>query len=253
MSDSKFIIFAPFWNNFEWVKASLNHIDYWDYDELYLGNGCWDKKYPAESNDGTYEILKEYQSTRENVWIVDNIRDGEYRENQRNTCKLILELAQAKPNDWFMYSASDFYCFKNAIDVYKNLMENSSMDYPIFEIWNFFNSITHYYLHKTKSAMNLPHRIVEGAGFRDTCDITVNGKHYHQSPKTTGLKVPTIGMHYEGIHSPERLVQKYGVGDRKSPEVWNNGIKLKNRKIWTGAHPSFAISVLKDKFLYEEI
>jgi len=253
MSRGKFIIFYPCWNDIDWIEASLSQIEYWVPDELYLCEGCWDNKYPARSTDGTREFIEEYQKNHDNVWIVDNIRDGKYRDNQVSTCKLILTLSEAKPNDWIMYNASDVFYFKYTIDMYKNLMENSSMDYPIFEIWNFWDSITKYYPHKTKQAMNLPHRVLKGTAFRDTCDITVNGKHYHESNKAMGIKVPTIAMHYEGFREPERLKQKYNVGDRQSPVKWNNGVKLKKTKVWNGDHPEFAIPVLKQKCFYEEI
>jgi glycosyltransferase involved in cell wall biosynthesis len=253
MSRSKLIVFFPTWNNIEWLDSAFAHIEYWNPDQLYICEGAWDKKYPARSTDGTREYVEKYQHDKENVWIVDNIRDGKYRENQRSTCNLILRLSEAKPGDWIMYVAADCYFFKNAIDKYRELMEKENFDYPVWEVWNFWDSVTKYYPHRTKQQMNLPHRVKKGTHFTGTCHISLNGKKYHEHDNCTPFQVPQIGFHYEGIHNEERLEQKYNVGDRQSPVVWNNGIKLKQRNNWDGSHPSFAVPVLKEKFFYEEI
>ncbi len=237
----------------DWLEASLNHLLYWEPDEIYLCEGCWDSKYPRQSTDGTFEYLMEWKNGPDNAWVIENRQDGSYRENQAATCNQVRRLANLEPGDWIMYHACDAFYYKHAIDVYKNLMENADFDYPIFDIWNFWDSVNKYYLHRTKQAMNLPHRIIKGAEFVPTCDLTVGGKHYHESNKAMGLQVPMVEFHYEGFRNPDRLKQKYGVGDRKSPTEWNNGIKLKNRKVWNGAHPSFAVPVLKEKFFYETL
>jgi hypothetical protein len=250
---SRFVIMSMFWNDMDWIEASLEHVEYWKPDMHFICEGAWDRKFPARSTDGTREYIEEYQKKHDNVYIVDNIRDGKYRENQANTCNLVLRTADLKPNDWLMYNACDLYYFKVAIDMYKKMMETIDFDYPIFNLWNFWDSIELYYLHRTKQAMNLPHRIVKGARFFGTCDLSVDGKHYHDSKKCKAFQVPTIGFHYEGFREDDRLKDKYNVGDRKSPLIWNGGVKLKRRHVYKGEHPEFAIPVLKKKFFYEEI
>jgi hypothetical protein len=250
---SKFVIMSFFWNDMDWIEQSLKQAEYWEPDEHYICEGCWDRRYPARSIDGTREYIEAYQKEHDNIYVVDNVRDGKYRQNQANTCNLVLRTADLKPGDWLMYNACDVFYFKAAIDRYKDMMENWEFDYPVFDIWNFWDDIELYYLHRTKQAMNLPHRIVKGARFFGTCDLSVNGKHYHESGKCKPFQVPTIAFHYEGFRDQARLKQKYGVGDRKSPITWNNGIKLKRRHKYTGQHPEFAIPVLKQKFFYEEL
>ena len=236
-----------------WIEASIAQIEYWEPDEIYFLQGCWDTKYPANSTDGTYEYIKEYQKTHEKVWIIDNYRDNTYRENQANTLNLALRIACAEAGDWIMYHASDVFYFKYDIDRYKRYMNIGAFDYPIYSIWNFWDCINKYYPHRTKQAPNLPQRVIKGAKFVPTCQLTIDGKLYYQSAKAKGMKVPTVQFHYEGIRDEERLHQKYDVGDRQSPVKWNNGIKLKKRTKYTGAHPEFAVPVLKQRFFYEEI
>jgi hypothetical protein len=249
----KFIIMSMFWNDSDWLQASLDHVEYWEPDEHYICEGAWSKKYPARSTDGTREYIEAYQKTHKNVYIVDNIRDGKYRQNQASTCNLVLRTADLKPGDFIMYNACDLYYFKAAIERYRDMMERIDFDYPVFDIWNFWNSIEKYFLHRTKQAMNLPHRIVKGAKFIGTDHISVDGKRYDESKKCKRFQVPTIAFHYEGFREPDRIMQKYSVGDRQSPVNWNNGIKLRKTHKYTGAHPEFAVPVLKEKFFFEEI
>lgn len=249
----KFVIFACYWNDMYWLEASLEHLLYWEPDEIYLAEGCWDSKYPERSTDGTRKHLEEWAKGRDNTFIIDNKQTHKYRENQAETCNAVLQTSELKAGDWIMYHASDVFYFKYDIDRYKRYMNIGSFDYPIYSIWNFWDSITEYYPHRTKQAPNLPQKVIKGAKFVPTCQLTIGGKLYYQSNQARGMKVPTIQFHYEGLREEERLRQKYGVGDRQSPVTWKNGIKLKKRTKYTGGHPEFAIPVLKQRCFYEEI
>ena len=244
----KFVVFACYWNdNGDWLEASLKQVLYWKPDEIYLCEGCFDKNYPARSTDGTREYLEKWAKDKDSVWIVDNIRDGKYRENQANTCNLVLRLADIKTGDWIMRVDCDAFYFKHDIDVYRNLMTINNFDYPIYSIWNFWNCIDKYYPHRNKNMARLPYRYIKQAKFMPTWLLTLNGKSYHESNKTTATKLSMAEFHYEGLRDKERLHQKYDVGDRTSPTKWKNGVKLKKRTVYKGRHPEFAIPVLEEK------
>ena len=245
---SRLIIFAPVWNDMDWLEAMISQVEYWNPDELYLLEGCWDTKFPARSTDGTREYIMDYKNKRPHTYVVDNIRAQGYRENQCMTCNLILELSKAEKGDWIMYQSCDFFLLKNHINRYKKLMKDTNMDYPIHEIWNFWDTPNKYYPRWNDQSPNLPYRIVKGMKFIPTCHPAINGKIYKDSSIPTGLKIDNmIGFHYEGFRNDKRIKDKYAVGDRQSPVVWKDGIKLKQRMGRVGIHPEFAEPVLKEK------
>jgi len=245
---ARLIIFFPTWNDRDWLEAQIKQIEYWNPDKLYFCEGAWDSRFPARSTDGTWEYIMDYKNKREKTYVVENIRDQDYRMNQAMTCNLILELSRAEPGDWIMYQACDFFLLKSHIDRYKKLMAESNMDYPIHEIWNFWDTPHKYYPRWNDQSPNLPYRIVKGMKFIPTCHPAIGGKIYKDHPTPTGLKIDNmVGFHYEGFRNDERIKDKYAVGDRQSPVVWKDGIKLKKRVDRIGVHPEFAIDVLKEK------
>ena len=243
---SKLIIFAVVWNDMDWLKAMIEHIEYWNPDRLYFCEGCFDKKFPARSTDGTREYLMKYKNTREHTYVLDNIRDQDYRMNQAMTCNQVLQLSDIQTGDWIMRVDCDAFYLKAHIDQYKKLMETSYHHWVEYEIWNFWDSVTKYYPHWTKYIARLPFRYIKGATFKPTWVLHLDGKPYHES-NTIGVRVAIKELHYEGMREPKRLKDKYAVGDRQSPEVWKGGCKLKNRQIYTGPHSEFAIPVLRKK------
>ena len=246
----KFIIFAPVWNDMDWLEAMINQIDYWKPDLLCFCEGCFDKKYPARSTDGTREYLEEIVKHRDNTWLIDNTRENDYRTNSVNQCRKVCELAEAKGGDWVMYQACDFYMLKKHIDIYKELMTQPHWHYPIFEIMNFWDSTELYYSKWAEMALNLPWRLVKDYTWEPICHLAKNGTLYNNHPKVVSRRLKVKGFHYEGFRNKERLHQKYDVGnksDRESPVTWKDGIKLKKRSKYTGEHPEFVIPVLQEK------
>jgi len=244
---SKFIIMLATWNDMDWLKPCLEQIEYWNPTHLFLSEGCWDPKFAARSTDGTREYLEKWAKDKPNVWILDNIREAGYRTNQANQCKLVTRLADAKPGDWFMYQAVDFYLYKSDIDLYKKYMAENAFDYPRFEIRNFWQCTTLYSPKMTNQALNLPWRLINGFYWRPTCHLWVDCKPYHESPHPRQKTLQIKGYHYEGFRDAERLKDKYAVGDRQSPTVWKGGSKLKNRERYEGLHPQFVRETLERK------
>lgn len=245
---SKLIVMYPVWNDRDWIEACLEQLEYWKFDKLYFSEGCWDPKMPARSTDGTREYIEKYAKGKKNVWITDAIRDSDYRTNQCNQCTFVTRLSEAEHGDFFMYQASDFFLCKSDIDLYKQYMEKNIFDYPLFEIRNFWDSAILYYPKTTNQALNLPWRLIKRSYWKPTCHLWYKDKAYHESPhlRQSG-RIPIVGYHYEGLRSPQRIKDKYGVGDRESPVTWKSGIKLKNRLTYKGKHPEFVREVLKKK------
>lgn len=243
------VIFFPCWNDMDWMEAAIEQLEYWAPDKLYFCEGAWDTRFPAQSTDGTREFVEKYVKEHKNCWIIDNVRDGEYRQNQASTCSMVMRCAQVKPGDWVMYQACDFYLYKSDIDLYKQYIAEDAFDYPRFEIRNFWQCTTLYYPKWTNQALNLPWKFVKDAFWIPTCHLCVKGQQYHESPHVRQKTLPIAGYHYEGFRLPQRLEDKYAVGDRQSPIVWNGGEKLKdgNRVKYTGGHPEFVRKNLKEK------
>lgn len=240
------IIFATYWNDMDWLKASLEYIDYWKPDKLYLCEGCFDKKYPARSTDGTYEYLKEWRKNRDNVWIVENPQLKDYFSNQVSVCNLILQLSKIEAGDWILRIDCDHFMFKNHVDQYKKLMETTNFDYPIHDVWNFWDDIKRYYSKCNDNGLYLPYKYTKGAAIIPVCHLAMGGKLYKDSG-LKALKVKLPGFHYYGLRNKKRMEDKYNVGTRQSPKDWKGGIQLKNRQPYDGPHPEFAIPVLKEK------
>lgn len=179
----------------DWLEASLKQIEYWKPDMTYLCEGCWDPKFPARSTDGTREYLEKWQKGRENVWIQDNLRVSDYRQNQANQCRLVTQSSGAEPGDWMMYMACDFYMFKSHIEMYKDMMKSNSFDYPIFEIRNFWDTTTKYFSKWAEMALNLPWRLVKDFNWEPICHLAKDGVLYNNHKKVRGKKIDVKGFH----------------------------------------------------------
>lgn len=52
------VLFATYWNEIEWIRASLAQIDAINPTELIICDGCFDPLWPNYSTDGTREIIE---------------------------------------------------------------------------------------------------------------------------------------------------------------------------------------------------
>lgn len=246
ISKNKLIVIARYWNDIEWVEASLEHIDYWGADKVYICEGNWDQKFSARSVDGTREICQEWVRERDNACLIDNPRDNKnYRINQANTSNMVMELAGAKPGDWMMIIDCDHFYFKQDIDNFKKLMGNGTFSYPIFRTLNFYKNVVEYFDREDSNGTKLPYEILDKVKWIPTNHLSIGGKMYSQLGHVKSLRINFDAYHYVGLRLPNRLHDKYEIGDRKSPEVWKDGILLKNMKHYQGGHPEFVIPTLK--------
>jgi hypothetical protein len=250
MPHNKLIILARYWNDIEWLYASLEHIDYWKADLVFIAEGNWDKKFPGRSNDGTYDICKQWVEDKNNYYLIENPRDFDnYRQNQAYVSNKIMEIAKIQPGDWMLIIDCDHFYFKKDIDFFKEKMINNDFSYPIVSTLNFFYNISEYYETLDSNGSKLPYRYLKNAMWIPTNHLSVNGKMYNEIPELISYKVPFYAYHYPGIRIKKRLIDKYNIGDRKSPVDYMGGKLLKNLKSYNGDHPEFVIPVLKNQGL----
>ena len=245
----RLIILARYWNDIEWGEASLKHVEYWQADKVYLSEGNWDPAYEARSTDGTREKLEKFASSRKNVFVIDNVRDDEnYRVNQANTSNLVMKLAKAQPGDWMLIIDVDHFYFKKDIDYVKKLIQKSGskFDYLIHYTYNFLYGLDRYNLYDDKVGTKLPYKVLKNCTWRATNHLCIDEKLYSDNPQLKSKRMRFAAMHYEGLRLPHRLKDKYSIGDRKSFEEYEGGIKVKNMRRYRGRHPEFVIDTLKN-------
>lgn len=244
---NRLIIIARYWNDIDWVEASLEQIRYWNPDFVCLCEGCWDLGKPPRSIDGTRDILLEASNTFECA-LLDNLRDSpNYKENQAATSNEALRLARAKPGDWVMTVDCDHYYFRRDIDAVKLQMAiGLEYDYAVYITLNFNTALDRCYPYEDSTRSMLPYKLHPGAKFIPTCELTINGKFYRDIPGMIAWDTRMNGLHYETLRRPaSRLMAKYSVGTRKSPYDWKDGLKIKNQMPYSGPHSEFAVPVLK--------
>jgi len=245
---SRLIISARYWNDIEWLEASLQHVEYWQADKVYLSEGNWSQAYEARSTDGTREKLERFTSVRKNVFVIDNVRDDEnYRVNQANTSNLVMKLAGAEPGDWMLIIDVDHFYFKKDIDYVKKLIQKSGnkFDYITLYTYNFLYSLRGYNLYYDKNGTKLPYKLLKNCTWRETNHLCVGEKAYSDIPQLKSKRMRFAAMHYEGLRLPDRLKDKYSIGDRKSFEEYKGGIKVKDMRRYRGRHPEFVVHALK--------
>lgn len=244
----RLIISARYWNNTDWIEASLKHIEAWGADEVWISEGNWDKKLPQHSTDDTRAIIEDFSANLKNVHVFDNCRVYDnYRYNQALTSNMVMEKANVQPGDWMLIVDSDHFYRKQDIDFIKNEIKvyGDNFDYYILSTFCFLKDIYSYGLHYDTMGTKLPYKIVDGAKWVATNHLSVGNKMYVDIPSLRSNKTPINGYHYEGILSESRFKSKYSIGDRKTPKMCG---RLKNLVEYHGKHPELAIPALRDRF-----
>lgn len=246
----KLILLARYWNDMDFLEASLKQVEFWDADKVFISEGAWDNCLPARSTDGTREFLEEYVISKDNWFLLNNIRaDDNYRINQANTSNLAMIFADWKPDDWMLIVDVDQFYLKDDIIEIKRMIAEEGNDFDFFthQINNFFYDLNHYSVSFDTTQSRLPSRLVEGSHWIQTNHLAVKGILYKLSPQMRQRKLTKIqALHYEGLRSMDRLDLRYSVGDRKTFWEYKDGARLKNIKAYSGQHSEFALKVLED-------
>lgn len=264
------ILLATYWNEIEWIEASLAQIDKIDPREVIICDGCFDPQYPNQSTDGTREIIKTYAAARDNTRMISALRLSRlqhyfswfkplphessrfftlaklrtakgfhrwnlYRLNQMATFNHMIRLSRHfRPNLWFMTNDCDQFYSDAMLEAFGGLLdEDTPYNMLTGKEYTFFEDFDHYTAgYEKRDYNNMPHRI-----FRDTRFIPtrhparVVNRRYRIYTEFEAKRYVGITYHYH-IKSPERLKAGYSLGDREPPETSRT-----ETKPYHGKHP----------------
>lgn len=79
MKRSNLIIFATYWNEIDWIKASLRQIEELNPKEVIICDGCFDETKANYSTDGTRKVILDWASKRNNVTLISATRVSRWR------------------------------------------------------------------------------------------------------------------------------------------------------------------------------
>ncbi|WP_210397612.1 glycosyltransferase family 2 protein [Motiliproteus sediminis] len=266
----KITLLATFWNELEWIEASLDQMHKLNADEIIICDGCFDENKYNGSEDGTSEVLRKFAEENSNVRIIrafrigrlkyfidsilinffslshvartliDAVTKSNYRLNQAYTFNKMLSMAKHnQPGDWFMTIDADQFYNDRMIELISN-RENWKLSPSCHLITakelTFFEDFNHYIQgHEKRTWNNMPHRIVENGSFYPTrhYKVPVNGKLKFL---VDVFDTEDVGyyFHYKFRRNVERLAMGYELGDRKNPEVYPD----LSINVFTGDHPA---------------
>jgi plasmid maintenance system killer protein len=262
-------LFATYWNEIEWIQASLAQIDKIDPDEIIICDGCFDPRVPNRSTDGTREIIQKYIASKSNARMISALRlskishafqwlkrlpheqghltlqklrglksiwvNDNYRLNQAATFNFMISISDHfKPGSWMMtYDCDQFYS-DDMLKEFTQLSKHSAniligKELTFFESFNQFTDD-----YERRDYNNMPHRIFKDTRFIPTRHISrvYNGKYTNCSDFETEKRY-TGNMYHYHVKSPDRIKAGYDLGDRKPPESQRTVTKL-----FEGEHPS---------------
>lgn len=271
------ILFATYWNEIEWIKASLAQIDKINPVEAIICDGCFDPKRPNHSTDGTRKIIEAYVAEKDNAKMVSALRLSRlqhylfwfrplpheksgffttaklriarrfhrwdlYRLNQMATFNYMIHLSQRfKPGLWFMtYDCDQFYS-DATLATFKCVNRESPFNVLTGKEYTFFGDFGHYTDdHEKRDYNNMPHRIFSDTRFIPTRHPArvVNGR-YRIYTEFEKKKYVGIVYHYH-VKSSDRLNAGYSLGNRKPPDPSRT-----KTQAYHGEHPA----IIKEFFL----
>jgi hypothetical protein len=245
------VLIARYWNEIEWVRASLKYIKQWNPDVTIICEGNWSAHHAfkgrTRSTDGTREILENFVSENKNTILMDGVICSEdYRTNQAATCKKALRMSGAGSKDWFITIDCDNFLKEKSIEKLKSLMTSESAYY--------FPCMNNHFLWDTKTCYRaldihgnlLPRRIHAEADFINANHYGLRGKYYTSNKEIPFLAAEKFGIegyHYHGIKNDKRREERFLLGDKlkRRPE------KFLDKKVpFTGEHPKIVLEVLEN-------
>lgn len=211
MPQSNLIVFATYWNEIDWIRASLDQIDRIDPVEAIICDGCYDPRVPNESTDGTREIIQEYVAERPNSRMISAVRVSrmrgfldllrghdrarwwqiftparlktlvlwghcvDYRVNQALTFQRMIGLSRKwKAGRWFMTYDSDQFYDDDMIEQFRRIDQITDADLLTGSERTFFDSFDAYTdEYEARQFNNMPHRILPGTSIAPTRSLIV--------------------------------------------------------------------------------
>lgn len=211
MEKNNIILFATYWNEIDWIKASLKQIDIINPIEIIICDGCFDSKYPNRSTDGTRKIIKSFVNKRENARLISAVRvdrftgvikmlrghkksrfiskfsparwkavyksmkDNIYRVNQALTFQYMISISKLwKPGRWFMVYDCDQFYLDEMIEKFK--ICNKKTKYGLLTSYEltFFQNFQYYTAdYEKRNFNNMPHKIYKDTSIWPTRDLVI--------------------------------------------------------------------------------
>lgn len=79
MKKNNLIVFATYWNEKDWVEASLKQIEKLNPKEVIICDGCFDSKKKNRSSDGTFEIIKKWVLKDQSRHLISAVRVSRFK------------------------------------------------------------------------------------------------------------------------------------------------------------------------------
>lgn len=277
------ILFATFWNEKDWIVASLKQIESLNPKEVIICDGCFDPKKENRSTDGTREIIENWVKNQPEARMISAIRTNKlmglwkifsrnlkisniiqrklmfiyylktnvYRINQAATFNKMISMATNWRNgDWFMtYDADQFYS-DATIEKIKEICNSNQTEAELLTATEktFFKDFEEYTTgYESRNFNNMPHKILPHTHLVPTRDII---KEYFPKPKVYGkdpnTKKEPCGEYFHYKFRPSndgRAEMGYQLGDRKAPEI-----KKYQTQKFNGKHPEIIDKLFSTRF-----
>lgn len=274
-------IFATYWNEKDWIHASLDQIDKINPKEVIICDGCFDPTEKNKSTDGTRRIIEKWVSQREGAQMISAKRFSKikgvsyiflqnfdikylplrlmlavyylnsnvYRINQAATFNFMSRLSiYWKPGNWFMTMDADQFYSDQMIEKFREICGNSSsqIDLVTGQEKTFFENFEKYTEeYESRCYNNMPHRIKENTIILPTRDVMLE-----EYPKpelyveNTEIRKQFAGSYFHYKFRPlnkSREQKTYQLGDREKPDTSDYSFKKYN-----GDHPAVVENALAE-------
>lgn len=205
------IVFATYWNEIDWIEASLEQIDAIDPVEVIICDGCFDPARPLHSDDGTKERIEAYVRARPHARLISPVRTNRpaafakilaghaktrklraatparlkallttflfhhYRLNQALTFQKMISLSRHwAPGKWFMTLDADQYYPDEMIALFRQLDRFPDAGLVCAHERTFFHDFEFYTeAYEAREFNNMPHRIFSTTNVMPTRDIVL--------------------------------------------------------------------------------
>ncbi|HET6278764.1 MAG TPA: hypothetical protein VFG08_08275 [Candidatus Polarisedimenticolia bacterium] len=264
------ILFATYWNEIEWIHASLAQIDRIDPMEIIICDGCFDPKRPNGSTDGTRDIVARFVARRSHARMIPAVRlsrAGHYREwfrplphetsgpitlaklraartfhrmhlyrlNQMATFNLMIRLSERfRPGAWFMTSDADQFYGDETLRAFCQVNEEGPFSVLTSKEYTFFERFDRFTdSYESRDYNNMPHRVFDDTRFIPTRHpARVVGGRYRIYSEFETKRYAGPSYHYH-LRSQERMTSGYALGDRRPPAE----SRIRTRP-FSGEHPA---------------
>ena len=251
------ILLATYWNEADWIEASLEQILKIDPVEIIICDGNFDPRVENRSTDGTREIIQSFvneHSNRAKMISAERVETNTigweffnkagapasskynlgristalkcqflinaYRVNQALTFAKMVNISNKwKTGRWVMsYDADQFYT-DALINFFKITNSDVEFDLITADEYTFPYDFNNYTdNYELRKWNNMPHRIKKNLAVYPTRHFMIESKFAaHNYPNNCKSAHGGVYHHYKFRWNAERLASGYKLGDRKPP------------------------------------